>query len=73
MNAEDYSYQYRGFLIWKFDGCWDVHRHKNDPQPLIEGLFSAKEARAFIDKWIDNERFIAFLDNPKNLLKALRK
>lgn len=73
VSADDYCYQYRGYLIWKFDGYWDVHRRKNDPQPLIEGLCSAKEARAFIDEDIKDARFMRLLEDPKNLLKALHK
>lgn len=47
MTTTDTFWHWRGFTIWFFDGAYDVHR-KGDPQPLIEGLPTVEEARAFI-------------------------
>ena len=43
---------YKGFIIWFFDGYYDVHDDP-DAHPLAEGLNTQEEARAFID----NERW----------------
>lgn len=46
----DTFWHWRGYTIWFFDGAYDVHK-KNDPQPLVEGLPTADEARRFIREW----------------------
>lgn len=40
-------WNYRGHIIWFFDGYYDVHDHP-DAHPLAEGFSTQDEARAFI-------------------------
>lgn len=56
----DAYWHWRGYTIWFFDGAYDVHK-KGDPQPLIEGLPTAEEARDFIRNWHFMEKAV---DNP---------
>jgi hypothetical protein len=41
-------WNYRGFIIWCFDGYYDVHEEV-DAHPLAEGLSTPEEARAVIN------------------------
>jgi hypothetical protein len=42
-------WNYRGFIIWCFDGYYDVHAH-SDAHPIAEGLSTPDEARAVINE-----------------------
>jgi hypothetical protein len=43
-----HRYSYKGYIIWKFDGYYDVHETV-DGHPVAEGLSTATEAKAFIN------------------------
>lgn len=47
---------YRGYMIWKFDGYFDVHAVGDDGScPLAELFATREDAKAWIDdqKWFD--------------------
>jgi hypothetical protein len=42
-------WNYRGFIIWCFDGAYDIHETV-DGHPIAEGIPTAQEARAIINE-----------------------
>lgn len=48
---------YRGMIIWCFDGYFDVHEEV-DAHPIAEGLSTPEEAMAFIDKELNDQRWL---------------
>ena len=48
-HYDGHRWKYKGFIIWCFDGYYDVHEHP-DAQPLAEGIATAHDARRFIDQ-----------------------
>lgn len=48
-HYEGQRWNYRGFIIWCFDGYYDIHKTV-DGQPIAEGISTAAEARMIINQ-----------------------
>lgn len=67
-HPDGHRWNYRGFIIWCFDGYYDVHDHP-DGHPIAEGLSTADDAR----KFINNERQWRAFENATLRLTVRRK